>query len=190
MYQPDIAGNGAAAERLSRPLSEVDPAIADIIRREEDRQDRRITRLLLTPEGAAVLHQMAAGRREVLAEVLQQLEAEELDIVERAFELVALGVQRASPSAAAALLACSPAGAAAPANSTVASNVLAVPAMRTGDRTVAPGNGASTRITGLTSSMSVRSRSVAGTPSPPMASTASIGTAQKRSATRQTSEGP
>ena len=52
----------------------------------------RVTRLLLTSEGAAVLHQMAAGRREVLAEVLQRLEPEELAIVERAFELVALGV--------------------------------------------------------------------------------------------------
>ena len=57
---------------------------------------------LLTPAGATVLHQMAAGRREILAEVLQRLSAEELATVERAFELVALGVQRASPSAAAA----------------------------------------------------------------------------------------
>jgi DNA-binding MarR family transcriptional regulator len=78
------------------------------VRREEDRQDRRVTRLLLTPEGAAVLQQMAAGRREVLAEVLQRLEPEELAIVERAFELVALGVQRADPAAAAALAACGP----------------------------------------------------------------------------------
>jgi MarR family transcriptional regulator, organic hydroperoxide resistance regulator len=81
------------------------------VRRAEDRQDRRITRLLLTPEGAAVIHQMAAGRREVLAEVLHQLEPEELAIVERAFELVALGVQRANPAAAAGLAACGPAGA-------------------------------------------------------------------------------
>jgi DNA-binding MarR family transcriptional regulator len=76
------------------------------VRREEDKQDRRITRLLLTPEGAAVLHQMAAGRREVLAEVLQKLEPDELAIVERAFALVALGVQRANPAAGAALAAC------------------------------------------------------------------------------------
>jgi DNA-binding MarR family transcriptional regulator len=81
------------------------------VRREEDKQDRRITRLLLTPEGAAVLHQMAAGRREVLAEVLQNLEPEELATVERAFALVALGVQRANPAAAAALAACGPKGA-------------------------------------------------------------------------------
>src|SRR3954470_20287702 len=67
------------------------------VRREEDRLDRRITRLLLTDVGATVLHQMAAGRREVLAEVLQNLESEELAIVERAFELVALGVHRANP---------------------------------------------------------------------------------------------
>jgi DNA-binding MarR family transcriptional regulator len=79
------------------------------VRREEDRQDRRITRLLLTPEGAAVLQQMAAGRREILAEVLHHLDAEELATVDRAFELVAQGVIRASPTAAAALAPCCPA---------------------------------------------------------------------------------
>jgi hypothetical protein len=55
-----------------------------------------------------VLHQLAAGRRDVLAEVLQNLESEELLVVERAFELVALGVQRANPAVAAALAACAP----------------------------------------------------------------------------------
>ena len=45
----------------------------------------------------SVLQQMAAGRREVLAEVLQRLEPEELAIVERAFELVHAGVQRCEP---------------------------------------------------------------------------------------------
>jgi len=78
------------------------------VRREEDRLDRRITRLLLTGGGATVLHQMAAGRREVLAEVLQQLSPEELETVERAFDLVSVGVQRANPSAGAALAACNP----------------------------------------------------------------------------------
>src|SRR4051794_36092330 len=78
------------------------------VRREEDRLDRRITRLLLTEEGATVLHRMAAGRREVLAEVLQQLSAEELETVERAFDLVSVGVQRANPAAGAALAACNP----------------------------------------------------------------------------------
>ena len=78
------------------------------VRREEDRQDRRITRLLLTPDGATVLHQMAAGRREVLAEVLRKLEPEELAVVERAFALVSAGVQRGNPAAGAALDACAP----------------------------------------------------------------------------------
>jgi DNA-binding MarR family transcriptional regulator len=78
------------------------------VRREEDRADRRITRLLLTSEGATVLQQMAAGRREVLAEVLQQLTSEELQMVERAFSLVSAGVQRANPAAGASLAACSP----------------------------------------------------------------------------------
>jgi hypothetical protein len=108
------------------------------VRREEDRQDRRITRLLLTQEGAAVIHQMAAGRREVLAEVLQQLEPDELAIVEQAFGLVALGVQRANPSAAAGLASCGPgaavkpspvAGAVSAANTDAASNVSTTAAL-------------------------------------------------------------
>ncbi|MFN8637730.1 MAG: MarR family transcriptional regulator [Chloroflexota bacterium] len=66
------------------------------VRREEDRVDRRITRLILTPAGLTVVQQMAAGRREVLAEVLQRLDSDELALVERAFELVHVGVQRAA----------------------------------------------------------------------------------------------
>src|SRR5215213_184696 len=92
------------------------------VRREEDRQDRRITRLLLTPAGATVLHQMAAGRREILAEVLRKLEPEELAVVERAFALVALGVQRASPSAAASLDGCCPSPASQSATATPAAS--------------------------------------------------------------------
>lgn len=66
------------------------------VRREEDRADRRITRLILTPDGLTVLQQMAAGRRELLAEILQCLNPDELAVVERAFELVHVGIQRAA----------------------------------------------------------------------------------------------
>jgi DNA-binding MarR family transcriptional regulator len=103
----------ALASRLGVGPSAVTPLVDRLedhgyVRREEDRADRRITRLLLTPEGATVLHQMAAGRREILAEVLQQLTPAELVVVDRAFALVAEGVQRANPTAEVALAACGP----------------------------------------------------------------------------------
>jgi DNA-binding MarR family transcriptional regulator len=68
------------------------------VRREEDRADRRITRAILTPAGAAVLQQLGSGRREVLADALQGLDPEELAVVERAFALIHDGLQRARPS--------------------------------------------------------------------------------------------
>jgi DNA-binding MarR family transcriptional regulator len=58
------------------------------VRREEDRADRRITRLLLTDAGLRVLERMTAGRRERMADLLRRLEADELAVVERAFALL------------------------------------------------------------------------------------------------------
>jgi DNA-binding MarR family transcriptional regulator len=100
-YEEGLSGR-ALASLLGVGPSAVTPLVDrlvdhGLVRREEDRADRRITRLLLTQAGLSVLQQMSAGRREVLAEVLQRLEPEELAIVERAFELVTLGIERAGP---------------------------------------------------------------------------------------------
>jgi MarR family transcriptional regulator, organic hydroperoxide resistance regulator len=64
------------------------------VRREEDRLDRRITRLLLTEAGMALLQRMTAGRREQMADLLRHLDAEELAVVDRAFELLGLAAER------------------------------------------------------------------------------------------------
>jgi DNA-binding MarR family transcriptional regulator len=99
-YQDGLSGR-ALADLLGVGPSAVTPLVDrlvhhGLVRREEDRADRRITRLILTPGGLNVLQRMAAGRREVLAEVLRHLTAEELATVERAFELVYRGVERSS----------------------------------------------------------------------------------------------
>ena len=59
-----------------------------LVRRIEDRFDRRITRLHLTDEGQTLLTQMFAGKRELIATALRSLEPEELDLVTRAFEVL------------------------------------------------------------------------------------------------------
>jgi DNA-binding MarR family transcriptional regulator len=64
------------------------------VRREEDRLDRRITRLLLTEDGMALLQRMTAGRREQMADLLRHLDAEELAVVNQAFELLSLAAER------------------------------------------------------------------------------------------------
>lgn len=71
------------------------------VRREEDRADRRITRLLLTDAGLRVLERMTAGRRERMADVLRQLDAGELAVIEQAFALLNQAAERANSDPAA-----------------------------------------------------------------------------------------
>ena len=65
-------------------------------RREEDRADRRITRLFITPEGLLLLERMVAGQRELIASALCQLQPDELAAVEHGFGLVRQGLNRAT----------------------------------------------------------------------------------------------
>lgn len=72
--------------------------------REEDPRDRRITRIRITERGRALLEQMAAGQRELLGRMLDQLGPEELAIVRQALRLLRaagerLTADRAQPSA-------------------------------------------------------------------------------------------
>jgi DNA-binding MarR family transcriptional regulator len=64
------------------------------VRREEDRQDRRVTRLLVTDAGLELLRRMMAGRREMMAELLRQLSAEELATVNRSFDILLAAIAR------------------------------------------------------------------------------------------------
>lgn len=65
-------------------------------RREEDRADRRITRLFITPAGSALLERMVAGQRELIATALRQLDPSELEAVAHGLDLVCEGVRRAT----------------------------------------------------------------------------------------------
>jgi DNA-binding MarR family transcriptional regulator len=67
-----------------------------LVRREEDRVDRRITRLLLTDQGQALLERMFAGQRDLIATVLRHLEPDELAVVNGAFGLLQDGLRRAA----------------------------------------------------------------------------------------------
>lgn len=107
-------GHGMSGRQLAAALgvgaSAVTPLVDRLVehgyvRREEDRLDRRVTRLLLTEAGMALLQRMTAGRREQMADLLRHLDAEELAVVNRAFELLGLAAERsrsAEPSPAVA----------------------------------------------------------------------------------------
>jgi DNA-binding MarR family transcriptional regulator len=89
------------ATLLSVGPSAVTPLVDRLVehgwaRREEDRTDRRITRIFISREGQALLERMAAGQRELIASALWQLEPAELEIVERGFDLVREGMTRAT----------------------------------------------------------------------------------------------
>ena len=65
-----------------------------LARREEDPADRRITRLVATDAGQAVLERMVTGQREHMRKVLAQLSPDELALVDRAFGILHEGIRR------------------------------------------------------------------------------------------------
>ena len=69
------------------------------VRREEDQHDRRITRLLVTDAGVELLRRMMAGRREIMADLLRQLDAEELATVDKALDLLIAAIGRSQGAA-------------------------------------------------------------------------------------------
>jgi DNA-binding MarR family transcriptional regulator len=71
-----------------------------LVRREEDRTDRRITRLLATDDGLALMERMIAGQRDLIVGILRRLGPEELQTVSEAFGLLRQGLQRAAESPA------------------------------------------------------------------------------------------
>ena len=71
----------------------VEPGYA---RRDEDPHDRRVTRVRLTARGEALFERVFAGRQERLAEILQQLQPDELDTVLRAVTLLRAAAERRS----------------------------------------------------------------------------------------------
>lgn len=59
------------------------------VRREEDRQDRRVTRLFATPLAMETLGRLMAGRRERLSHILERLTPQQVADVAQAFALIA-----------------------------------------------------------------------------------------------------
>lgn len=70
------------------------------VRREEDPHDRRYTRLSLTDSGRELLRSMMAGRREMMADLLRQLSADELVIMNQSFEILAAAIARSQGAVA------------------------------------------------------------------------------------------
>jgi DNA-binding MarR family transcriptional regulator len=64
------------------------------VRREEDARDRRITRSLVTDAGIELLRRMMAGRREMMADLLRQLDADERATVNQALDLLLTAIER------------------------------------------------------------------------------------------------
>jgi len=57
-----------------------------LVSRREDPRDRRITRVLPTPSGSSLVNDLIQYRNEVVTAILSQLEPDQLDTVESAFQ--------------------------------------------------------------------------------------------------------
>jgi DNA-binding MarR family transcriptional regulator len=80
----------AAVERIQRPTAtRVLAALADagLVTREPDAADRRVTRAAITREGEAVLRRGRSRKNAYLARRLRELDADEVETLERAVEL-------------------------------------------------------------------------------------------------------
>jgi DNA-binding MarR family transcriptional regulator len=58
----------------------------DLVTRHEDPEDRRITRVMPTPRARALVDDLLRYRNEVIADLLSRLDAEQLRVVETAFQ--------------------------------------------------------------------------------------------------------
>ena len=81
----------ASIERIQRPTAtRILNGLLDagLVTRETDATDRRIARVKVTREGAAMLQRGRSRRTAYLARRLQRLDPEELEVLERAAELI------------------------------------------------------------------------------------------------------
>jgi DNA-binding MarR family transcriptional regulator len=81
----------ATIERIQRPsATRVLGALSErnLIAREADASDRRVSRLKITREGAAVLKRGRSRKNAYLARRMRDLDADELDTLARAAELI------------------------------------------------------------------------------------------------------
>jgi DNA-binding MarR family transcriptional regulator len=85
------ATSGQIANSLGVGLSTITGIVdrlaeQNMVTRREDPRDRRITRVLPTPSGRALVDELLRYRNEVVTEILSQLSPERLQSVETAFQ--------------------------------------------------------------------------------------------------------
>jgi len=91
VVENDGATSGQIARRLGVGLSTVTGIVdrlaeQELITRREDPDDRRITRVLPTPRARSMVDELLRYRNEVITDVLSRLDAEQLRVVETAFD--------------------------------------------------------------------------------------------------------
>jgi len=91
------ATSGQIARSLGVGLSTVTGIVDrlaehDLVTRHEDTDDRRITRVLPTPRGRALVDELLRYRNEVITAVLSRLDAEQLRVVETALTYLTAAV--------------------------------------------------------------------------------------------------
>jgi DNA-binding MarR family transcriptional regulator len=84
------ASSGQIARRLGVGLSTITGVVDrlaehNLVTRQEDPEDRRITRVLPTPRGRALVDELLQYRNEVITAILSRLDADQLRVVETAF---------------------------------------------------------------------------------------------------------
>ena len=87
----DGATSGQVASMLGVGLSTVTGIVdrlaeQNMVLRREDPRDRRITRVLPTPSGRALVEELLQYRNEVVSTILAQLDPDQLTTVETAFQ--------------------------------------------------------------------------------------------------------
>jgi DNA-binding MarR family transcriptional regulator len=98
------ATSGQAARSLGVGLSTM-TGIVDrlaehgLVSRREDPEDRRITRVLPTPRGQALVDQLLRWRNEQLTALLSRMKPDQLQIVEQAFQHLLAAAQDMEQSA-------------------------------------------------------------------------------------------
>jgi DNA-binding MarR family transcriptional regulator len=91
VVENDGATSGQIAKRLGVGLSTVTGIVdrlgeQELITRREDPDDRRITRVLPTPRARTMVDELLRYRNEVITEILSRLDAQQLQIIETAFD--------------------------------------------------------------------------------------------------------
>lgn len=95
----DGATSGQIAAGLGVGLSTVTGVVdrlaeQHLVVRREDPRDRRVTRVLPTPSGQALVEELIQYRNEVVSLILAQLEPDQLTVVESAFQYLLDAVAR------------------------------------------------------------------------------------------------